>query len=147
MYPHRSEVSITGGLNQMVSRTRGVTSLDDLLRSYRDRVDATSPTSAANYERASRFLAGGVTRASSEWFPLQFVGGHGGRILDIDGNEFVDLIMGFGPSILGHAAPEVVAAVESALRAGSPLGVATPFEIALAEQIQKLVPSMELMRF
>lgn len=67
---------------------------------------------------------------------------------DADGNEFVDLNMAFGPLILGHRPARVIEAVTRQIQDnGSQLGFPTEITIAVAEKIQKLFPSMELMRF
>ncbi len=72
--------------------------------------------------------------------------GHGTRIYDVDGHEYVDLVSSWGALILGHAHPDVVAAVSRAASRGSSYGAPTEAEISLAEQIRRLVPSMERVR-
>ena len=65
----------------------------------------------------------------------------------MDGNGYVDLVMGFGPDPLGHSPRAVVAAVRATVGDGTSLAIATPLEVGLAQTISRLVPSMELMRF
>ena len=65
----------------------------------------------------------------------------------MDGNDYVDLIMGFGPNPLGHSPDVVVEAVREAVAHGTSLAIATPLEVELAQTISRLVPSMEVMRF
>lgn len=78
----------------------------------RDRsVRAKTAESERRYSRALASLAGGVStglRRSARPYPLYFDRGKGSRIHDVDGNEYIDFAMGWGPLILGHA-PEVVA--------------------------------------
>jgi glutamate-1-semialdehyde 2,1-aminomutase len=125
----------------------GRSTLVELGSAYRERVATAAPTSRTDRLRASQVLAGGVSGDAKAWAPLLFGGGGGCHITDIDGNDYVDLIMGFGASILGHGVPISRTAIEAALADGAPLGVSTPMEVALAEEIQRLVPSMEMMRF
>jgi glutamate-1-semialdehyde 2,1-aminomutase len=68
-------------------------------------------------------------------------------VTDVDGNDYVDLIMGFGPNSLGHSPDAVVEAVREAVGHGTSLAIATPLEVELAQTISRLVPSMEMMRF
>jgi len=66
--------------------------------------------------------------------------GHGPYLTDTDGKRYVDLICSWGPMILGHAQPEVVAAVAAAAARGTSFGAATVAEVELAEQIAALAP-------
>ena len=70
----------------------------------------------------------------------------GDRIVDVDGNEYIDYIGSWGPAILGHAHPEVVAAVKAATEEGLTYGAPTAREVEMAELIRELVPSMEVSR-
>lgn len=72
--------------------------------------------------------------------------GKGGRLWDVDGNEYVDLVMSWGPLILGHADPRVVAAATEAIAKGSSFGAPTPAEVRMGELLQECVPSLELVR-
>jgi glutamate-1-semialdehyde 2,1-aminomutase len=81
------------------------------------------------------------------WQPFYVREARGAHLTDIDGNEYVDLIMGFGPNLLGHSPTAVVEEVRATLARGTSLAIATPLEVELAEMIARLVPSMELMRF
>ncbi len=103
------------------------------------------------YERASKILVGGV---NSPVRAFKAVGGHpffvksgsGATITDVDGNTFIDYVLSWGPLILGHAHPNVVEAVNDALKKGSSFGIPTEAEICLAEKIQRHFPSMEKIR-
>jgi glutamate-1-semialdehyde 2,1-aminomutase len=83
------------------------------------------------------------------------VGGHtifmeralGSRMWDADGNEFVDYLGAWGPAVLGHCHPRVVAAVQSAVAGGAVLGTPHRAELELATLVCKLLPSMQRVRF
>lgn len=72
--------------------------------------------------------------------------GEGSRIFDVDDNSYVDYVMSYGPLILGHAHPDVVGALEAAVRDGTTFGAPTELEVELAELVCEAVPSMELVR-
>jgi glutamate-1-semialdehyde 2,1-aminomutase len=72
--------------------------------------------------------------------------GEGSRILDVDGNSYVDYVMSYGPLILGHAYPSVVEGLEKAVRDGTTFGAPTELEVELAELVCAVVPSMEMVR-
>lgn len=108
--------------------------------------------SAAWTARALRVLPGGVSspvRGSGVFspYPLYMVRGQGSRLVDVDGNEYVDTVMGFGPVILGHAHPEVTRAVQDQAASGLLYGTCTPLEVEVAERIVAMVPSVEQVRF
>ncbi|MDQ3925839.1 MAG: glutamate-1-semialdehyde 2,1-aminomutase, partial [Actinomycetota bacterium] len=107
--------------------------------------------SARLMERATHRLPGGVNspvRAfrSVGGDPVFVRCGEGSRIFDVDGNSYVDYVMSYGPLILGHAHPEVVEALEKAVRDGTTFGAPTELEVELAELLCEAVPSMELIR-
>lgn len=103
------------------------------------------------FERAQRVIPGGV---NSPVRAFRSVGGepvfvreaHGATLVGADGREYVDYVGSWGPMILGHAHPEVVAAVQQAASRGTSYGAPTEGEIALAERIAELVPSMQMSR-
>jgi len=70
----------------------------------------------------------------------------GSRVYDIDGNEYVDYVGSWGPMILGHAHPKVIAALQEALGRGTSYGAPTLLETELAKLVRQAVPAMELMR-
>jgi glutamate-1-semialdehyde 2,1-aminomutase len=78
--------------------------------------------------------------------PVFFARGKGPYLYDADGNEYVDYVGSWGPLVLGHAHPEVLAAIEEAARGGTSFGAPTEREVRFAEQILKLVPSMQRVR-
>ena len=73
--------------------------------------------------------------------------GQGSHVWDTEGREYVDWVGAFGPLILGHAHPSVVAAVQSAAAAGGPFGATTPAEVRHGRMISEAMPSIERLRF
>jgi glutamate-1-semialdehyde 2,1-aminomutase len=71
----------------------------------------------------------------------------GCRLRDVDGNEYIDYVLSWGPLILGHAHPAVVRAVQEAAVTGTSYGAPTPAEVELAELVRDIFPSMEMLRF
>jgi glutamate-1-semialdehyde 2,1-aminomutase len=107
--------------------------------------------SHALFQRASRVIPGGVNspvRAfkSVGGTPLFFQRGKGPLVWDADGNSYVDYVGSWGPLIVGHAHPDVVAAVERAVSRGLSFGAPTEAEVEMAELLCKLVPSLEQVR-
>jgi glutamate-1-semialdehyde 2,1-aminomutase len=107
--------------------------------------------SSALYERALQLMPGGVNspvRAmrSIGRDPIFLASGAGSRVVDVDGNEYVDFVSSWGPLILGHAHPEVVAAVQDAATRGTSFGAPTEAEVELAAEIVRRLPSVEMMR-
>lgn len=72
--------------------------------------------------------------------------GQGSHIFDVDGNEYIDYVGSWGPLLLGHRHPEILAALEQALEIGTSFGAPTEQEILLAEAICDAVPSIEMVR-
>lgn len=101
------------------------------------------------YERAKRLLPGGVDSPVRAFDPYPFfIGqGEGSRIRDVDGNEYVDYCLAYGPLILGHRPPEVLEAVRDQLKRGILFGIPSELELDLAEKITKHVPCAEMVRF
>ena len=113
--------------------------------------DGMTTTNAAAYERAQRSIPGGV---SSPVRGFRSVGGaprfltsaRGPYVTDVEGREYVDLVCSWGPAILGHAHPEVVAAVQEAAARGLSFGAPTLAEVELAEEVARRVPFVERLR-
>jgi glutamate-1-semialdehyde 2,1-aminomutase len=108
--------------------------------------------SRAWYERAQQSLIEGVnspSRGAAVYAPGPIVleRGHGSRVSDIDGNEYVDFMMSFGALIQGHAHPKIVEVVSQTMAEGSHFAAATPAEAEAAERFRKMVPSAEAVRF
>jgi glutamate-1-semialdehyde 2,1-aminomutase len=111
----------------------------------------THTRSRAAYERACRFIPGGVNSPARAFGavggqPVFIERGSGPYLYDVDGNQYLDCVGSWGPLILGHAHPRVVSAVEEALYRGATFGAPTELESQLAELIIDAVPSMEMVR-
>jgi glutamate-1-semialdehyde 2,1-aminomutase len=78
--------------------------------------------------------------------PVFVARGEGAELIDVDGNRYVDWVMSWGPLIVGHAHPEVVAAVTAAAGAGTSFGAPTEAEVELAAEVVARVPSAEMAR-
>jgi glutamate-1-semialdehyde 2,1-aminomutase len=109
------------------------------------------PSSEGLYNRACRVLPGGVNspvRAMRQIGrePIFIERGEGCWLVDADGNRYIDWVGSWGPLILGHADPAVVAAIIEAAKRGTSYGAATAAEVALAGEIVDRVPSAEMVR-
>jgi len=107
--------------------------------------------SRALFERAQRLMPGGVNSPVRAFravggAPFFVARGEGCFLWDVDGNRYVDFVCSWGALILGHAHPEVVAAVKAAIERGTTYGAPTELEVRLAEQIQSAFPTMEMLR-
>ncbi len=112
-------------------------------------------TSFANSERlfkaAQEVIPGGVNSPVRAWqavglSPRMIARGEGARVYDVDGNAYLDYVGSWGPLILGHAAPAVVAAVKEAASKGTSFGATTPGEVELAKLLVEAVPGLEMVR-
>ena len=115
------------------------------------RVVLSMDRSARLMARATRRIPGGVNspvRAfrSVGGDPVFMLRGEGSRIFDVDDNSYLDYVMSYGPLILGHAHPDVVEALEKAVRYGTTFGASTELEVELAELVCEAVPSIEMVR-
>ena len=103
------------------------------------------------YERAKVHIPGGVNspvrafRAVNRT-PRFMESAKGDRIIDADGNEYIDYVCSWGPGILGHAHPQVIKKVRDSCENGLTFGAPTEKEVILAELISELIPSMEVSR-
>ena len=95
-----------------------------------------------------RITPGGVSSPVRAFkpFPLVIDSGQGCRITDIDGNDYVDLCMAYGPLIVGHSCPRVAKAVRDQTKKGSVFGAPSHPETKLLEKITSTVPSAEMCR-
>jgi glutamate-1-semialdehyde 2,1-aminomutase len=102
-------------------------------------------------QRARRVLAGGdssTMRVLPYHLPLVATRGEGSHVWDADGNEYVDLNMAFGPLLFGHCSERITEAVMAQItHRGSQLGFPTEITTSVAEKVQRLYPTMELLRF
>jgi len=101
------------------------------------------------YERAKKVLPAGVSYAIRHFNPYPFytAKAKGSKLFDVDGNEYVDFWLGHTALILGHSPPVVIEAVKRQLENGTHYGTSHELEIELAQQIVKMVPSAEMVRF
>ena len=111
-----------------------------------------TPRSASLMAQAERLLPGGVdspVRAfrSVGGVPRVIDRGAGAHVWDVDGNELIDYVGSWGPLILGHADPQVVAAIQDAAERGTSFGAPCLGEIELAREIVAAMPSIERLRF
>lgn len=112
----------------------------------------TTERSAALFERAQRVLVDGVSSPSRgplnyHPHPLYMARGAGGRMTDVDGNEYVDLMLAFGALIHGHAHPRLVEAMRRAVENGALTATASEIEVEVAERIAAMHPCAEVVRF
>ncbi|MDF1523717.1 MAG: aminotransferase class III-fold pyridoxal phosphate-dependent enzyme, partial [Trueperaceae bacterium] len=111
-----------------------------------------TPTSDALFARSRKLLPGGVNS------PVRAFGAVGGTprfvaradgpfLWDADGRRYLDLVGSWGPMILGHRHPRVLAAIEEALARGTSFGAPTEAELTLAERVVDRYPAVECLRF
>ena len=103
------------------------------------------------FERSRKTIPGGVNSPVRAFravggTPRFIARGEGSRIWDADGREYIDYVGSWGPLVLGHADPDVVAAVRSAAGRGLSFGAPTEAEAEMAEALVRLVPGLELVR-
>jgi glutamate-1-semialdehyde 2,1-aminomutase len=79
--------------------------------------------------------------------PFVVARGAGSRIWDVDGNEYIDYVLSWGPLVLGHAPPIVLDALDRVMRDGTSFGIPTELELALAELVVARMPHVEMLRF
>ncbi|MBW6519750.1 MAG: glutamate-1-semialdehyde 2,1-aminomutase [Desulfoarculaceae bacterium] len=108
--------------------------------------------SAQMFQQARKVIPGGVNspvRAcrSVGCDPVFIERALGATVYDVDGNEYIDFVCSWGPMILGHAHPEILAAISEAMQHGTSFGAPTPKEIELASMVVDAVPSVEKVRF
>jgi len=125
-----------------------ITGLDEIHRDIFTAYPNKTPVSATYFERASRVLAGGTTGNLRYFAPHPFyqTHGQGARVVDMDGNEYIDCFLCNGPLLLGHNHPAVISAIDEHRDTG-PLVVNPPIIVEAAELVQETVPCAERVRF
>lgn len=103
------------------------------------------------FEEAKKIMPGGVNSPVRAYqavhrSPLFIDHAKGSKIVDVDGKEYIDYVCSWGPGILGHADDRVIKAVQDACAKGLTFGAPTEKETILAELVQEIMPSMEMMR-
>src|SRR5580700_719428 len=128
----------------------------ETVKSAKEKVDGGAgdarPRSAEIFERGKKTLVGGVDSPVRAFravggSPLVIDHARGTKLYDVDGREYLDYVCSWGALILGHAHPDVVAAVTDQAAKGTSYGMTSPLEIELGEMIVKAVPSAEMVRF
>jgi glutamate-1-semialdehyde 2,1-aminomutase len=109
------------------------------------------PMSVSLYQKALGLIPGGVNSPVRAWkavggTPTFIASGLGSEVFDVDGNRYIDYLAAWGPLILGHSHPRVIAAVERAARAGLSFGAPMREEVEAAEIICLALPSIEKLR-
>jgi len=109
------------------------------------------PRSAEIFTEGEKILVGGVNSPVRAFRgvggePLVIERAQGARLFDADGHEYLDYVCSWGAMILGHAHPDVTAAVQDQASRGTSYGMTSPLESELARQIAAAVPSMEMLR-
>jgi glutamate-1-semialdehyde 2,1-aminomutase len=121
------------------------------VKEARSLLNATT-TSERLFSAAQRVLPGGVNSPVRAFkavggIPRFIARGEGPRLIDADGNSYLDLVLSWGPLILGHAHPEVIAAAVEAAGRGTTFGAPTELEVQLAERVIATFSGMEMIRF
>ena len=121
---------------------------------FAERYTSATPTSLTMFERAARTIPAGAGSSARTvgfgWspYPPFLAEGLGSRVRDVDGNEYIDYLLGLGPMILGHRHPVVTAAVTDAVqRYGTCFGLPYRLEVEAAEKVVEAVPGVEQVRF
>ncbi len=104
------------------------------------------------FKEAQQYIPGGVNSPARAFkavggTPPFMVKGEGSKIFDADNNEYIDFVCSWGPLILGHTHPQVVAALKRVTELGTSFGAPTELEITLAKMVCDAVPSIEMVRF
>jgi glutamate-1-semialdehyde 2,1-aminomutase len=104
------------------------------------------------FQRTQRVLIDGgssPSRGPANYgeYPIFMRRGQGSRLYDVDGNEYIDWMMGFGALPLGHADPEITQAIAEGAATGAHFATATEVEVEVAELLQQIVPNAEVVRF
>jgi glutamate-1-semialdehyde 2,1-aminomutase len=121
-------------------------------RTAQERGADARPRSAEVYARAEKILVGGVNSPVRAFkavggTPLLIDRARGSYLWDLDGRQYIDYVCSWGALILGHAHPDVVAAVADQAQRGTSYGMTSPLEIELGERIARALPSVERIRF
>jgi len=119
----------------------------DVIEEYKKR----TPTSARIYEEARKLVPGGVNANVKFYppYPLYMREAKGSKLIDVDGNEYVDFLLGFGPLILGHGHPEITEAVNNHLRErGTTIfGAQDEFMLTMSRKLRHLLRSEFMFRY
>jgi glutamate-1-semialdehyde 2,1-aminomutase len=116
------------------------------------RIPRLTAVSERLFAASQRLIPGGVNSPVRAFkgvggTPRFIARGEGAWLVDADGNRYVDLVLSWGPLILGHAHPEVLEAIVRAAEAGTTFGAPTELELRLAERVVATFPSVDMVRF
>lgn len=106
--------------------------------------------SMAMYEEAKRLTPGGMMGIRRPYnfvvgeYPIFIERGHGGHIVDVDGNDYIDMLCAYGPIILGYDEPEINDAVKAQMDKGFCFSLVQPIQNQLQERLTRLIPSAEM---
>ncbi len=105
--------------------------------------------SLAMYERSRQVIPGGITHDGRHMkpFPPYIANAQGAYKWDVDGNRLIDYVMGHGSLLFGHNDPEILAAMQAQLPRGTHYGAGHELEVRWAEEVSRLVPSAEQVKF
>ena len=133
-------------MNDTVARNL---TLNDAITDVETRYVAAHPKSKARYERALKSMPGANTRTVLHYdpFPVTVVKGEGAIVTDLDGHRYRDLLGEYTAGLYGHSNPEILRALNEALKSGLVLGGPNEYEAKLAELMCARVPAVELIRF
>ncbi len=111
-----------------------------------------TPRSVELFAQAQELLPGGVDSPVRAFRavggqPLFIARGQGPYLYDVDGNRYIDYVLSWGPLILGHAHPRIVAALAEAAGRGTSFGAPCELELELARQVRQFMPTIEMLRF
>ena len=103
------------------------------------------------FDSAKKYIPGGVNSPVRAFkavggTPLFIKSAKGAHVIDSDDKRYIDYVQSWGPMILGHAHPEIIAAVQEKMANGLSFGAPTEIETTLAEKIKSILPSMDMMR-
>lgn len=104
------------------------------------------------FQKARNLFPGGVDSPVRAFTavggqPLFIARGEGPYLYDVDGNRYIDYVLSWGPLILGHAHPDIVGTLNTAVANGISYGAPSPLEVELAQLIQSFMPNIEMIRF
>lgn len=111
--------------------------------------EVTLDKSRQMYEKAKTLIPGGVSSPvrAIKPYPFYTASADGSKIRDLDGNEYIDYCLAYGPAVLGHNHPVIKAAIKEQLDKGWLYGTPTELEVTLAEKVAGYYPSIDMLRF
>jgi len=119
------------------------------LQKFLDLFESKTKKSRAIWEEARKILPGGVSGSAAYLspYPVYIDKAEGGKLVDVDGNEYIDLLLGGFPNILGHSPKAIVEVVKMQLERGTNHILFQETGVKLAKKMQQFMPHLEMMRF